>query len=832
MAFKPSRKRDLVLYTNLSRLRGYLTRGAASTVNRRPSDEDCYFAFLDWVSRLKCPNYNCRQEGFKSLESFSDHVSDCTYLLETDYWCSFCCQVEHLGVEECRGGSFVVKNSNRDSRLRRAGHFLKRISCVHCRNPLKRFHRRNSGVMANNTELGANAPYPHGKAEMATHRHAGLIPDTSSTEEIPQYPNHPDDYRYAIELESPHPITPNPAAIRSSRSLGSTDGNRRFSEIPTVLEKKASTFTHTSASSLTTPRGRTTSSSHENAKSQRNSRFGLRVSTTSSPLDNTPSAYTFEQFPASDPKTSNFSIDSRNVPGSSIGEPSNLVSPGRIPHMPVIVGQYPQDHSVISPISPEWVQPGSQISQNLVSSMTYSTSGPDNVQEDRARPRGDMILPHSASNDCARSLKSKQILDTMMEPTIENSSILTEDFEKHVRPEYVEVPRVYRKRAREEPELEDPAPSHGPWPKGQDLQTTSQQEKVPITPKTHRNVTTVIDQSPSPESQIGQDKAIVKNFQSALAQALPIQNVDLSQRVAVQCGQRSIEAPIPSTQALVKHVHQVMRQVKDQWEESSGKWPDIGILLAGLNTSFRLNDGLEEFQQCLSGKPPTTFEGVFALVQFAYACASTSHYEDNHLAWSAFYQNTRQWGKAITDWQDRYRFSKITHLLWQVNPQIIAIDYNVCDYDQQSPYMSGAIINSCVRFLASESQLKKPTSKLIPVNLAFEYADILERTGNAPDGVDALQIPKEKISLLLEQMIKPLLQHNDFAPFSPLIGKARHLLSSGHLRNARDVEVMLLSRCHVSAISVYHLRSNPLTEHRNIVNHKIYLRSILRKSLL
>lgn len=542
---EPSCKRDLVLHTNLSRLRGYLTRGAASTDSRRPFDEDCHLAFLEWVSRLKCPNYNCRQKGFKSLESFSNHVSNCVYLLETDYWCSFCCQVEYLGVEECRGRSFIVNDSNRDSKLRRAGQFLKRISCVYYRNPIKKFHRRNLGMVANSTELATNAGYPWWKAELETHEHAVLIPDRSSIEWTPQYPNDPKDFRYSItenpkelyELETScngEPSGQNPAAIRSSQTLRSLNGNRRRSEIPTIQEMEASNSRRMSASYLSTPRGRTTSSSHENTKSQRNSRFGLRVSTTSRPLENTPAAYTFEQFPASDPKTSNFSISSSVIPGSSPVEPSGLVSPQCDPHIPIIVGQHPQDHDVISPISTEGVQPCDQIPQNLVSPTTYLASGPNSVQEDRVVQRGHMTPHFSGSDEGPRRLRCEQILGTMIEPTTENSPILTEDIKNRAPPEYAEVPIVYRNQARDEPELEDFAPS-----------------------------------------------------------------------------------------------------------------------------------------------------------------------------------------------------------------------------------------------------------------------------------------------LLLEQVINPLLQHSDFEPFHPLILEARHLLSSGHLRNVRDVDVMLVACCRVSATSVYHLRSNPLMEHRNIVNHKI-----------
>ena len=111
---------------------------------------------------------------------------------------------------------------------------------------------------------------------------------------------------------------------------------------------------------------------------------------------------------------------------------------------------------------------------------------------------------------------------------------------------------------------------------------------------------------------------------------------------------------------------------------------------------------------------------------------------------------------------------------------------------------------------------------LTPVNLAFEYAYFVERRkSNLP------QAPNETTSLLLERMIKPLLRNTAFEIFQPFITKARLLLCSGHLKNAREVEVMLIAHSCVSASIVDVHKPIPLIQHRNIVRPKICIQTII-----
>jgi len=97
-------------------------------------------AFLNWVAydtrkeQLKCPMYNCRQGGFKDTETFLNHVSACSWLPEAHYWCPDCCQQEHFGVSGLQGRTFTIRQSSKESKLRKACHFFKRFGRLGCHN--------------------------------------------------------------------------------------------------------------------------------------------------------------------------------------------------------------------------------------------------------------------------------------------------------------------------------------------------------------------------------------------------------------------------------------------------------------------------------------------------------------------------------------------------------------------------------------------------------------------------------------------------------------------------------------------------------------------------
>lgn len=128
--------------TNRHRLREYLSRKATNFNSRRLSDQDCQMAFLNWVAyskelspaspedHLRCPMFNCRQGGFKSMELFLNHVFNCEWLPEAVYWCPYHRRQEPFGVSELQGGCFTSHETPKDSKLKKAFDFFKRFGRI------------------------------------------------------------------------------------------------------------------------------------------------------------------------------------------------------------------------------------------------------------------------------------------------------------------------------------------------------------------------------------------------------------------------------------------------------------------------------------------------------------------------------------------------------------------------------------------------------------------------------------------------------------------------------------------------------------------------------
>ena len=206
-----------------------------------------------------------------------------------------------------------------------------------------------------------------------------------------------------------------------------------------------------------------------------------------------------------------------------------------------------------------------------------------------------------------------------------------------------------------------------------------------------------IGASNSSTSQITPGSAIAGSLYRPPREVSLIWRVDDPGEVVDHPRQQTLEAQELSTRAQVKRLRQVLRGLNDQWKGYLDHGSETSRLLAGLNNS-PLNDGLEALAQFFSGSPPTTFGGVFILVQLAYACACIYHNQETLLGRSSFHQNAIRWGERITDLGDRCRFFETAHLLWQVPPQDRS-DFLNHTSDLQTALTSGAVIRSCVCFL-------------------------------------------------------------------------------------------------------------------------------------
>ena len=78
--------------------------------------------------------------------------------------------------------------------------------------------------------------------------------------------------------------------------------------------------------------------------------------------------------------------------------------------------------------------------------------------------------------------------------------------------------------------------------------------------------------------------------------------------------------------------------------------------------------GLRALQQCFQGSPPVTFEGVFSIVQLAYACAYLLNEKD--YSWQVLFEDALQWQYLIQSENDQALYVNIVNSLWNPLPSL------------------------------------------------------------------------------------------------------------------------------------------------------------------
>ena len=559
------------------------------------------------------------------MESYKGHVLNCAQSLEADYWCPCCDQVEHLGIEEFRDGSFAVNHSNKGSKLKRASNFLKRFRCPDCISYLNRLRRRHVDSMEGRAELENLAVYPHGKAEMDSNHDTRTSFESSMAIKTPPYPESPDSIGFYELGPSCHEMD---------------------SKSPTIEKVKDSDSKHM----------------------DRESRIGPQHSNPDRPLEDHSTLYRQEQSRISNARMSKSSTNGSIQPSSSLVESGGSLPLKSDSGLLTRARRAPPDDGAVSSLSPKPLQHGIQIKQDLASAMTHGLpSWPDNVQHSRTKQHVNATFHQGYDDIAARNTTKQRIPKMATTSTDKNSSNLAS------------LP-----------------PSDSSCPSYQNCQKGSEQHGSDNAPE---QPCTAVHQLPLPTYPLTPEPGVAGSFHHDQREILLILRIEIEGEAFDHPGQQMLEVQVPSTRAEAKYLHSLMHKFKSHWKRYSDGCSESSSLLPGLNTSFLLHDGLEVLAQYFSGNPPTTFRGVFALVQFAHVCASTCPHEKSLSAQSPFFRNALRWGEKITDWQDRCRFCKLAYLLWQ--GQLQSNDGHYMDHtsDLENSLASGAVISSCVRFL-------------------------------------------------------------------------------------------------------------------------------------
>ena len=325
--------------------------------------------------------------------------------------------MEHLGVQEFGEGKFAIMNeSYKASTMKRAGDILKSFRCPDVRKFRKNSRRRDAA------ELDFSPVYPHGRYEIE-----GLEqpPESSMAMQTSTYPESPMALQTSSYPESPHNIGRSELSSPSDREPSGQSSTTSKSESPTKQEVEDSSSKHVSASSPSIGRERAKTSSRGSVNSQRKSRNGLRLSTPGRPFENGPAVYNHEQSGVSNTRMSESSVAHSSQPGSSLVESIGKASLQSNSRFLIAAGPDQSDDGVVSPLTPAFLQSGSQLKQGFASSMTaLAPFGRDNVQDFWAK-QGLAIAFQRSGNDIGTGEATKQqIPETFTTSTSKNLSTL------------------------------------------------------------------------------------------------------------------------------------------------------------------------------------------------------------------------------------------------------------------------------------------------------------------------------------------------------------------------------------------------------------------------
>ena len=121
---------------------------------------------------------------------------------------------------------------------------------------------------------------------------------------------------------------------------------------------------------------------------------------------------------------------------------------------------------------------------------------------------------------------------------------------------------------------------------------------------------------------------------------------------------------LPSSQTLIKDVRDLVYNLHHYWLEKLSSIPELPVSKAWLQAKSPIEVGLEAVQCCFRGVLLKTFEDIFSLTEFAFACAYIIYEDDDAFWWDDFYRNILEWRHAITDEDDQRLFLKVAFLIW------------------------------------------------------------------------------------------------------------------------------------------------------------------------
>ena len=534
--------------------------------------------------------YNCRQGGFRDLESFLSHVYNCKWLKEAHYWCPTCNREEHFDLNYLQENSIAAHQTG----MKKARDVFRLLGCIgRKKNPSL------SPTLLGPEELEAGIVFP-AKHDLPEMPGPGIMPQS--------YAGELEGCTGQGELEG---SPPGPHELHVSSGYG-------------CFEVPASNMVL-----VEMPSGRRSYAPKQDIMPTDQSQI-----LPDHPQPPQPNARYSSISPESLPLATRFS------PVSAGSEPilsgCSTVLPGS-PKLAIL------DHSTSVIQEPTLDIVIAQAANN--SPDTFPPT--DDAGSTGSRPR--IGCSHVTHDRLATASRTEQSIDCDCSSTVEGHW-------PQVTPSETESTQSTPKYRSTSGRIDCTTHQRAMFTSHQDLAKSGEEEFR--LPGSNSNTSTLVPAHLQKSALEEVNSGMGFNF--GYSSSLEINGDEAT----IPCHAGIPFSAVAGTQATACMLHHLYGMLDDRWKGFVNDWPELSVLMDGLDTSSSFDDGLEALRSCLNGKALTTLPSVFTFVHIGYACAYMCYGNNMCKAWNTLYQNVLQWGEGISEQKDRYRFHKLAELLW------------------------------------------------------------------------------------------------------------------------------------------------------------------------
>ena len=153
---------------------------------------------------------------------------------------------------------------------------------------------------------------------------------------------------------------------------------------------------------------------------------------------------------------------------------------------------------------------------------------------------------------------------------------------------------------------------------------------------------------------------------------------------------------------LIEELRDLFCVVKSEWE--------MRLVMPSIYSRFDaaglFEMGIETLKRWSEGMAPESFEGVFALMHLACACAYLLHPDDQPLYWDDFFEDMLHWQQAIPNREEKLVFRRVVKELYYYQGSSKAAFESACQLDMDGTdgllrvLSHGRIIQECLDFLS------------------------------------------------------------------------------------------------------------------------------------